>query len=1028
MRNFENHQLAILEKIAGGVCLGAILKDIILAVDGQSNRTRSTLFLYNPEDQTLCGGVSSRVPQTYLDLVNGSQVGDCRGSCGTAVFRKEVIVVEDISTHPYWDSYRDCALAVGLRACWSTPILSTHGEVLGTFAIYYDEPGLPTAQEQNWVARATHLAAITLERDRNVRALQESQARAKRQARLYTVSSRVNELMARRGHPADMMEAVCRIPVEENLAALVWLGSYNQEVDQFLVRSSHGRNRGYLEAIKLSLQDPRIGRGPAGEALRSGRPSLVADIASDERFFYQELALENDLHCCLALPLTFGGEDEGGVLVLYGDHPGAFTEEDVAVMSGVANNLSFVLELTKQELERRELEQRTSFLQTLSEALSQARGPEEVMKVAVDRLGEFLDVSRCNYGLVGADEASLFIPHNYCDNCSPVVGHLRLSDFATELADLLRQGTVVINDTLMEGHRDLGLAALGSLEVRAFVSCSLIREGRMKALLSVQQTSPRIWTDGETSLVAEVADRCWAFIQQKRAESKLRQNDELLRIVGNAAKIGGWSMEPPDYRLLWSEELRQILEMPPESQLPAPREVLDLFSGEYRDLVKSAVQTCIDEGRAFDLEALVTTYQQQPLWVRVMGEPETDSEGRVVRVQGALQDVQQRHQLEHQLRETQKLEAVGQLAGGVAHDFNNLLTVILSCASLAIDSLSPEDEVLEELKEITGAGQRAAELTRQLLTFSRRQVRRPQVLDINESLRGLQKMLVRLVGEHIRIDWHLSAQPCTVFADPGQLEQVVVNLIVNARDALGHEGGRITVETGRTRTPHSPSPRHQSNHSVRLNVSDDGCGMPEKVRSRIFEPFFTTKETGKGTGLGLATVWGIVTQSEGSIEVASKMGEGSTFSVCLPLAEGPVEAARQPAQTQTMQGNETILLVEDEAKVRSVLHATLRNHGYRVLEAQNGGEAFLICERYQGEIQLMITDVVMPIVSGVELAARIAELRPDMEVLYISGYAENHLSDFREHFWFLPKPITPDTLLAKIRKILGSVAPFPSVG
>ena len=398
-------------------------------------------------------------------------------------------------------------------------------------------------------------------------------------------------------------------------------------------------------------------------------------------------------------------------------------------------------------------------------------------------------------------------------------------------------------------------------------------------------------------------------------------------------------------------------------------------------------------------------------------------EGKQARL-AAVRDITERKQLEEQLRQAQKLEAIGQLAGGIAHDFNNLLTAINGYSDLSLRRLQMEDPLRRNLEEIKKAGERAASLTRQLLAFSRKQVLQPKVLDLNAIVSDLEKMLRRLIGEDVELRTVLETELGKVKADPGQIVQVVMNLAVNSRDAMPR-GGKLTIETKNVSLDEEYARQHISvapGSYVMLAVTDTGTGMNEETRKRIFEPFFTTKELGKGTGLGLSTVYGIVKQSGGNIWVYSEVGHGTTFKVYLPRVGGEAREYKRSAEVEeSVEGAETILLAEDEEVVRKLTVQVLEMYGYEVLEASNGGSALLLCERHQGPIHLLVTDVIMPEMSGRELADRLAQLRPEMRVLYMSGYTDNaivHQGVLDEGANFIEKPFSPDALARKVREVL----------
>ncbi len=388
------------------------------------------------------------------------------------------------------------------------------------------------------------------------------------------------------------------------------------------------------------------------------------------------------------------------------------------------------------------------------------------------------------------------------------------------------------------------------------------------------------------------------------------------------------------------------------------------------------------------------------------------------RAEAALRDA------EEQLRQSQKMEAVGTLAGGIAHDFNNLLSVILSYADLLLSDLKATDPMRPDLEQISRAGQRANDLTRQLLAFSRRQVLQPKVVDLNQIVSALAGMLQRLIGEDVELVTIPTSGLDPVFVDPGQIEQVILNLVVNARDAMPR-GGKLTIELTNVELGDAYAAQHLDvapGHYVMLSVSDTGTGMDRATQARIFEPFYTTKEQGKGTGLGLSTVFGIVKQSGGNVWVYSEPLKGTTFKIYFPRASAtPPPAERLSRPVQARGGSETVLLVEDDEQVRALAHTILRRHGYRVLESASGGDALLLCEQHTGTIDVLLTDVVMPRMSGRQLAARLGLVRPAMKVVFMSGYTDDaivHHGILEAEMHFVQKPLLPNQLLAKLREVL----------
>ena len=401
-----------------------------------------------------------------------------------------------------------------------------------------------------------------------------------------------------------------------------------------------------------------------------------------------------------------------------------------------------------------------------------------------------------------------------------------------------------------------------------------------------------------------------------------------------------------------------------------------------------------------------------------------DERGSVEKLIIVNRDITKRKQLEEQFRQAQKMEAVGRLSGGVAHDFNNLLGVIIGYGEVIQEGLATTHPLRGSVDEILKAGHRAASLTRQLLAFSRQQVLDPRVLDLNAVVKDMEKMLKRLIGEDVELKTDLRPALACVKADESQIEQVVLNLVINARDAMPH-GGNLTLATSDFYMDENfvrryPYPVNVGNY-ILLNVSDSGIGMDPATKARIFEPFFTTKEKGKGTGLGLSMVYGIVKQSNGYIDVSSEIGIGTSFEIYLPKVDDAIDIATTTVTSGSLRGSEIILLVEDDPSLRVLAAHTLESFGYTVLEANSGAEALEICRQHEGQIHLLLTDVVMPGMSGRVLAEQLLPQRPGLKVIYMSGYTGQTVGAhgvLAEGSYFLPKPFTREALARKIREVL----------
>ena len=443
-----------------------------------------------------------------------------------------------------------------------------------------------------------------------------------------------------------------------------------------------------------------------------------------------------------------------------------------------------------------------------------------------------------------------------------------------------------------------------------------------------------------------------------------------------------------------------------------------------RGVVRARRERVLEQRRQERLEYRIRHRDGSVRWLEDEIVPVTNEVGVVERLDGIARDITDRRKLEEQFRQAQKMEAVGRLAGGVAHDFNNLLTVITSYVDLIMDDLPPDDSRRQDLGEVAKAATTAAGLTRQLLAFSRQQVLEPRVLDLNGVVAAAGKLLKRLIGDDVALATVLAPDLGRVRADPGQVEQVLMNLAVNARDAMP-DGGQLTIETANTRLDATYTMEHapvDSGPYVQLSVSDTGSGIDAETQRRMFEPFFTTKEVGKGTGLGLATVYGIVKQSGGFIWVYSEPGHGATFKIYLPSIDEAREAdERRGGAPPSLKGTETVMLVEDADPLRAVSQRILERHGYTVIDAPNGRVALEKARANPGVIDLLMTDAVMPGMSGRQLAEQLQELRPDLKVLFVSGYTDDAVirhGILTPGMAFLQKPFSPEMLARKVREVL----------
>jgi len=510
--------------------------------------------------------------------------------------------------------------------------------------------------------------------------------------------------------------------------------------------------------------------------------------------------------------------------------------------------------------------------------------------------------------------------------------------------------------------------------------------------------------------------------EHNRAEEALRESEKKYRDLVVNALVGIYKTNLNGDILFANEALARIFEF------DSPEEMISVgILLRYKNLKdrQALIETLQKEGKVVDYEIEFLTKSGKTLNVLLSATLVGDTlSGMIMDITPRKRAEEEKVALQDQLRQSQKMEAIGRLAGGIAHDFNNLLTIIKGYSQLSFIELKEGDPLRNNIEEIQKASDRAANLTRQVLAFSRRQVLDMKILDVNTILQDLDKMLRRVIGEDIELVTLLSKDLGNVKTDPGQIEQVIMNLAVNARDAMP-SGGKLTIETANVELEETYARAHiavKSGRYAMLSVSDTGVGMTPEVRDRIFEPFFTTKEKGKGTGLGLSTVYGIVKQSEGNIWVYSEPGQGTTFKIYLPRVDEPLEELRQKAvEKEIPRGSETILIVEDDEPVRKLSTQILKRQGYAILEAGNGNEALHLCEERKQPVHLILTDVVMPEMGGRELVKRLKSLHSEMKVIYMSGYTNNaivHHGVLEKGVNYVQKPFTLDALARKVREVL----------
>jgi signal transduction histidine kinase/FixJ family two-component response regulator len=560
-----------------------------------------------------------------------------------------------------------------------------------------------------------------------------------------------------------------------------------------------------------------------------------------------------------------------------------------------------------------------------------------------------------------------------------------------------------------------GVLAIGLMFVGLLGTFLLILTGQ--SIVDKQHANKLI--DLNTALNDEIKER-------EQAEEALKKSQANLARAQRITRMGSWEWDIPQNNVYCSKEIYVLLGIPHQPSFGFTLEnFLALVHPDDRDQVDSAFKDALAGKTPFDLSYRIIRPDGSNRTHHVRAEILFDQIGQPVKMIGTQHDITHRKQLEDQLRQAQRLESIGNLAGGVAHDFNNMLSIILGNTEIMMENMDETHPVMAQLNEIKKAAAHSVDLTRQLLAFARKQTIAPKVIDINETIEGMLKMLTRLIGENIDFAWIPKHGLWPVKVDPSQVDQMLANLCVNARDAIS-DVGKLIIETDNSVFNEAYCRHHlgyKPGEYVMIAVSDNGCGMDKKTCENIFEPFFSTKDFGKGTGLGLATVYGIVKQNNGFIHVYSERNKGTTFKIYLPRnAEKTVQPQPQEIEEAVAIGSETILLVEDEKAILRMITIMLTSLGYSVLTASSPTEAIAIAESRTEEIDMLMTDVVMPEMNGRELAEKVSRICPDLKRLFMSGYTANviaHRGVLDEGMHFINKPFSKQELEKKLRDVFG---------
>ncbi len=1049
-----NAQNRVLEMIATGVPLPHLLEQLIRAVEEQSHAMIATILL--AEQNRLRIGAAPSLPEAYRRALDGAGIGPQAGITGVAVASKKAIIVADMANDPQWVQYRELAIRSGLRACWVTPIIARTGEVLGVVGAYYREAGQPSQRDQPLLDLMNHLAAIAIERRRADEAIRTSEERLSR-----TVETNADGIL--------LLDRGGRVTLA-NAAAERLLGMPRTELTR------PGRTEPFWKLSTLEGRPIAENESPFYQVLATGQPVYHLECGLERPDRSQVIVSMN------AAPLrdSIAGSVVGVVMSISDITESKRAEEalrrseerfralveksaDGIVLLGPDGSIKYVspsmkriLGFTPEEIAQAERfstihpEDRAKMMNLLSECMATPGKEIQTEYRALHKDGTYRIMEGNGINRLNEPSVEAIVCHfrdvterrQAEEKLREINETLRALIQASPLAILALDPDGTIRSWNAAATRIFGWAeeeVIGMplpftppdrrsesvalrqrvMEGQSFASIESQRLRKDGSLIDVAISAGPLYDSageviGIMAVLADVTDR-------KRAEKALARERAILR---------GLIDSIPDlifYKDVHGKYLGCNVAFEKycgrsEKQLVGLSD-LDLFPREVGLAYQERDRQMLAEGRAKRNEEWLQYPDGKCLLVEILKTPFFGPDGQTMGLIGISRDITERRRLEEQLRQSQKMEAVGQLAGGVAHDFNNLLTAILGNISLMLAGIPPSDPNRELLRDTETAATRAADLTKQLLGFSRRTMLRLEPTNLNAAVQEAIRILRRTIDPRIAVEIKNARDLWNAWGDPGQLNQVLINLCLNARDAMP-DGGTLTVETANVIVDGDYAQLHleaRPGEFVVLRVSDTGHGIPPEIRQRIFEPFFTTKRPGQGTGLGLAMVFGIVKQHQGWIDCHSETGCGTRFDIYLPRFVEGTGISPEPAAAPTSNGgSETILVVDDEQMIRNLGRTILQRQGYEVLLAEDGQEAVEIYTREPQRIDLVILDLTMPRLSGRDTLRELRQINPDVPVLFASGYSAEHMSDSEREgvLGFINKPYRPQELANTVRAAL----------
>ena len=896
-------------------------------------------------------------------------------------------------------------------ASWLGVPMQIGEQVVGVISVQAYRPQAYGEEEQQLLSTLADQVAVALE---NARLYEETRQRAEEMAALYqTALDLTTQLEMPRLLDAILERAVALLGATGGLVHL-----YDPAAERLVAVTSHRLEKDYTG---LSL---RVGEGAAGQAFETGEPLIVDDHRTWAGKSPQ--VADSDARSLVCVPLRWQEQIIGVLDVMDNERAGAFGKKDLRLLEPFAAQAAIAIQNARLYEETRRRNRELALLNRVIAASAAGQDVETVLETVCRELALAFDVPQSAAALFNEEKTEAVVVAEYP---SPGSGQRRAEGRPPSLGEiipvegnlasqyLLAHKTPLVIENAQTDPRQSPIHDL--MRRRGTVSqllLPLLVEDEVVGSLGLDAIEPRPFSTEEVDLAQRVAEQVSAVLARARLEETRQRLSAAVEQAAETVII----TDTEDAILYVNPAFERISGYSRAEVLGQTPRILG--SGQHDDAFYRELWGTISAGRVWQ-GRFVNRRKDGSLYTEEATiTPVRNQAGEIVNYVTVKRDVTREVELEEQFRQAQKMEAIGQLAAGVAHDFNNLLTVIHLSSRLLEKQLHPQDPLWEHVRRIQDAGQRATRLIRQLLSFSRKEIIEPRLLDLNQVIGDLSKMLRRMIREDVELLISPADDLWPVSMDATQADQVIVNLAVNARDAMP-QGGNLTIETANVVLDEAYTAFHidaQPGEYVLLTVSDTGMGMDDAVKAHLFEPFFTTKERGEGTGLGLATVYGIVKQSGGHIGVYSEVGRGTTFKIYLPRAEeAAAELLSRAALSAPVRGTETVLVVEDADGIRDLTVGVLKAHGYQVLVARNGVEALELSERHEGPIHLLLSDVVMPRMSGQELAEQLQSQRPETRVLYASGYADEAIAHRGS---FLRKPFTLEGLTRKVRAVLDGQA------